>query len=148
MSSQSDLPGRLTCRVVRLRSFTQSCCTEAPFGQRVPRLIGLSGSPSICTTGGITFFDPSVIVWTITPQHTAQYGQFERVSIVFEVFRVRAWATRGWTSNPSATAPAPAIVEHIKSLRETCILLPQQNPPAPPARRQPPTTPLPRPSHR
>src|SRR6476660_9862185 len=59
----------------------------------------------------------------MTPQHTAQYGQFERVSIVFEVFRVRAWATRGWTSSPSATAPAP-VIEHIKSLRETCILLP------------------------
>jgi hypothetical protein len=63
----------------------------------------------------------------MTPQHTAQYGQFERVSVVFEVFRARAWATKGWTSSPSATALAPAI-EQIKSLRETCIVLPQQNP--------------------
>ena len=73
---------------------------------------------------GITFFDPSVIVWTITPQHTAHYGQFERVSIVFEVFRVRAWATTGWTSSPSATAPDPATA-WIKFRRKTCMLLRQ-----------------------
>src|SRR5258706_14502912 len=60
----------------------------------------------------------------MTPQHTAQYGQFERVSIVFEVFRVRAWATTGRMSRPSATTPAPAI-ERIKFLREICMLPPQ-----------------------
>src|SRR5215472_4362676 len=61
------------------------------------------------------------MVCTITPQQTAQYGQFDRVSVVFEVFKERAWATRGRISSPSAIAPLPPAIKRMKSRRDACI---------------------------
>jgi hypothetical protein len=45
---------------------------EAPFGQSVPRLMGLAGSPSMWTMAGLTFWDLSPRVWMTTEQPTAQ----------------------------------------------------------------------------
>src|SRR6184192_4504126 len=96
----------------------------APLGQRVPRLIGRSGSPSTCTTAGFTFFALSPSVWMITPQETEQYGQVLLVSVVRAIFNSRISARACLRSNPSATAPPTAAAEPFrKVLRFTGWLL-------------------------
>src|SRR5437016_4727733 len=93
-----------------------SYLSVAPFGQSVPRLMGLSGSPSTCTTVGITFFALSPSVWTITPHATAQYGQMLRVSVVRAILNCRISARARDTSNPIPAA-APATAAPFKNVR-------------------------------
>src|SRR5438105_4820994 len=67
MYVQSAVPGAryltLVSRIGLLTRFSEA----APFGQRRPREIGESGSPSIWTTF-------SSLTYTFCPQPTAQYG--------------------------------------------------------------------------
>src|SRR6516162_2493085 len=94
-----------------------SCWSEAPLGQSVPRLIGWSGSPSTCTTWGVTFLALSPIVWMMTPQLTEQYGHVLRVSVVREIFSDCDCATKGWTSKPNAekpTIPAMPVFTNVR----------------------------------
>src|SRR5881396_3339174 len=42
ISSQRSEPGRRTCGLVSRRSLSMSCSSDAPFGQRVPRVIGIA----------------------------------------------------------------------------------------------------------
>src|SRR6266849_3018383 len=93
-----------------------SYLSVAPFGQSVPRLIGLSGSPSTCTTVGVTFFALSPRVWMITPHATAQYGQILRVSVVRAFLNYRISARARDTSNPIPAA-APATTAPFKNVR-------------------------------
>src|SRR5207302_590753 len=72
MSSQRSAPGRRTLGERIRFGLSMSYLSVAPFGQSVPRLVGASGSPSTCTTVGLTFFALSPKVWTITPHATAQ----------------------------------------------------------------------------
>jgi hypothetical protein len=72
MSSQRSEPGRRTFGDSSRFLCVMSSFRVAPLGQRVPRLMGWSGSPSTCTTVGFVFFDRSPSVWMITPQETAQ----------------------------------------------------------------------------
>src|SRR6266446_2032898 len=90
----------------------------APFGQSVPRLMGASGSPSTCTTVGLTFLARSPRVWMITPQETAQYGQMLLVSVVRAILSCRISA-RAWDmSKPiPAAAPAPTAAAPFKNVR-------------------------------
>src|SRR5919106_1921693 len=78
-------PGRRTIGLVSRPGCVMSSFSVMPLGQRVPRLIGASGSPSTCTTAGVTFLERSPSVWMITPQETEQYGQMLRVSVVREI---------------------------------------------------------------
>ena len=71
----SGAPGARYSGLVSRRSLTTNCLSEIPLEQSVPRLIGLSTSPSMCTTVGFTFCARSPRVWMTTPQPTAQYGQ-------------------------------------------------------------------------
>src|SRR5206468_12078266 len=96
-----------------------------PFEQSAPRLIGLSGSPSTCTTVGVTFRALSPRVWMITPHATAQYGQMLCVSVVREIFSSRACASAGRTSKPKAVVTAPLVkAPLIKLLRDRSIACP------------------------
>src|SRR5258706_213540 len=99
-----------------------SCIREEPFGQSVPRLIGWSGSPSTCTTCGVTFFALSPIVWMITPQLTEQYGHVDRVSVVRAIFNSPDWAYAGFRSKPRTEATTPPVPILKKDLRVDCIL--------------------------
>src|SRR5439155_1403954 len=87
---------------------SMSYLSVAPFGQSVPRLVGASGSPSTCTTVGLTFFALSPRVWMMTPHATAQYGQMLRVSVVRAILSCRISARACEMSNP---IPAAARVE-------------------------------------
>ena len=82
-----------------------SCCSDAPLGQSVPRLMGWSGSPSTWITCGVTFFALSPMVWMMTPQLTAQYGHVLRVSVEREIFSAWACASSGCASKPNAVSP-------------------------------------------
>src|ERR1044071_8514389 len=115
MSSQRSEPGRRTCGLSRRRSLRMSCSSEEPLGQRVPRLMGWSGSPSTCTTCGVTFLALSPSVWMMMPQLTEQYGQVERVSVVRAIFSSRACACAGVRSNPSAQE-ATALLKNVLRL--------------------------------
>ncbi len=91
-SSHTTLPGARYITFVNRRSLTMFCFSVMPFGQSVPWLMGWSGSPSTCTTVGVTLRDRSPRVWMITPQLTEQYGQVDRVSVVREIFSSRTAA--------------------------------------------------------
>src|SRR2546423_7080007 len=96
-SSQSVARGlRYLTLYSRLGLFTY-CSEAAPFGHRRPREIGLSGSPSICTTR-------SSFTYTFWPQPTAQYGHVERTTL-------SALAVRGVSSRDlrdCAARPSPS----------------------------------------
>ena len=72
ISSQWSEPGRRTFGVLIRAGLLMSSLSEIPFGQRLPRLMGLSGSPSMWTTAEVAFFARSQRVWMITPHETAQ----------------------------------------------------------------------------
>src|SRR3954470_12404921 len=67
-SSHSVPYGRRYLTVVTRVGLVTSCLLALPLGHSRPRLIGESGSPSICTTC-------SSLTNTRWPQPTAQYGQ-------------------------------------------------------------------------
>src|SRR5882724_1174471 len=124
MGSHLSEPGLRTWGVVRRLELVMSSRSVMPLGQSVPRLMGWSGSPSTCTTDGLTFFDLSPSVWMITPQETEQYGQVLLVSVVRAIFNSRISARACLRSNPSATAPPTAAAEPFrKVLRFTGWLL-------------------------
>src|SRR5208283_5716858 len=54
----------------------------APFGHRVPRFTGWSGSPSMWKMDDSAFFALSPRLYMIKPQLTEQYGQVFRVSVL------------------------------------------------------------------
>jgi len=116
ISSHLSEPGRRTLGTVSRFGLLMSSRSVAPLGQRVPRLIGWSGSPSTCTTAGFTFFALSPSVWMITPQETAQYGQVLLVSVVRAIFNSRISARAFLRSNPSATAPPTVAAEPFKKV--------------------------------
>src|SRR5579864_3424892 len=94
-----------------------SCINDEPLGHSVPRLMGWSGSPSTCTTWGVTFLALSPSVWIITPQLTEQYGQVDRVSVVRAIFNSLDCAYAGRRSNPrmdAATSPAPIFRKTLR----------------------------------
>src|SRR5271165_1593548 len=102
-----------------------SCCSDAPLGQSVPRLIGWSGSPSTWTTCGVTFFALSPIVWMMTPQLTEQYGHVLRVSVEREIFRLPACASSGCASKPKTVIPTAPAMPVLKNARlDTSITQP------------------------
>src|SRR3990167_4490146 len=113
-SSQWEAPGALYNGLVRRRSFTMQCLSDAPFGQRVPPFMGWSGSPSTWTTVGRTLYELSPRVCIITPQLTEQYGQVLLVSVVRAIFSWRAWAIAGVTSKPKPVSNAPLALSFRK----------------------------------
>src|SRR5579864_3811520 len=122
MSSQWSEPGRRTCGFNNLRSLTMSCSSEEPLGQSVPRLMGWSGSPSTCTTCGVTFFALSPMVWMMTPQLTEQYGQVLRVSVVREIFSDDACACSGVRSKPSTEKPIAPVTPVLTNVRRDTFI--------------------------
>src|SRR5712664_3009529 len=116
MSSQWSEPGRRTLGVKMRFGLSMSYLRVAPFGQRVPRLVGASGSPSTCTTVVATFFALSPSVWMMTPHATAQYGQMLLVSVVRAIFSCRISARACDMSNPIPAA-APAAAAPFKNVR-------------------------------
>src|SRR5215212_602707 len=66
-SSHSVPYGRRYLTVLTRVLLVTSCLLALPLGHSRPRLIGESGSPSICTTF-------SSLTYTFWPQPTAQYG--------------------------------------------------------------------------
>src|SRR5215469_14927432 len=124
ISSHSVPPGRRTSGFSRRRSFMISCCSEDPLGHSVPRLVGWSGSPSTCTTCGVTFFALSPRVWIMTPHATEQYGHSERVSVVREIFNSCDAAYALPTSNPSRDAAAPPALSWKNRLLVDAMLAP------------------------
>src|SRR5215472_219339 len=65
----------------------------------------------------MTFFALSPSVWMMTPQLTEQYGQVLRVSVVWEILRVLAWASSGVTSNPKTVIAAPPAMDVCRKAR-------------------------------
>src|SRR5215467_13035146 len=97
ISSQLVPPGRRYNALVLRSGLTASWKLAAPLGQSVPRLIGLSGLPSI------------LIIWpsftpTSSPQPTAQYGQTLGISFTPAVLRL---CTRAWVGCTSTSAMTP-----------------------------------------
>src|SRR5712692_2277943 len=116
MSSQRSDPGRRTLGVRIRFGLSMSYLSVAPFGQSVPRLIGLSGSPSTCTTVGVTFFALSPRVGMVKPHATARYGHILRVSVLRAILTCRIPARARDTSNPIPAA-APATTAPFKNVR-------------------------------
>ena len=116
MSSQWSEPGRRTLGERIRFGLSMSYFSVAPFGQRVPRLVGASGSPSTCRTVDLTFLALSPSVWMMTPHATAQYGQMLRVSVVRAILSCRISARARDMSNPIPTA-APATVAPFRNVR-------------------------------
>ena|SRR2546421_11631903 len=70
MRAHSLAPGARYLTAVSRIGLLTSFSEAAPFGQRRPREIGESGSPSIWTTF-------SSLTYTFWPHPTAQYGQID-----------------------------------------------------------------------
>src|SRR2546428_4566216 len=92
----------------------------APFGQRVPSLCGLRGSPSMLT------IRPS-LTWMRVAHPTEQKGQMLGTDLASLIRSSCACARAGASEAPSPTsppsavpAPAPAVTRR-KSRRLTCI---------------------------
>src|SRR5207302_4161804 len=74
----------------------------APFGQRRPREIGESGSPSIW----ITF---SSLTYTFCPQPTAQYGHTDWTTLSAVLVRACRCSLRtDWAARPSPSGSPPS----------------------------------------
>src|SRR5438128_6718417 len=82
----------------------------APFGQRRPSLIGLSGSPSICRSCVVP---PDSLVYAISPQPTAQYGQTEWTSLAPAMRRSSARFFAAARSKPSGFARGTSAIPAV-----------------------------------
>src|SRR5581483_2555463 len=71
-----------------------------PFGQRRPREIGLSGSPSICTIF-------SSLTKIFCPQPTAQNGQIDFTTLASTVLAFQSAVRCDWAAEPNASGSAP-----------------------------------------
>src|SRR5215510_12813107 len=110
-SSHCVPPGRRYSALVLRSGLTASWKLAAPLGQSVPRLIGLSGLPSMLT------ILPSLTP-TSMPQPTAQYGQTLGISCTPAVFRLCTRACVGRTSTRDMTPPtAKPPAESLRKLR-------------------------------
>src|SRR4051812_34018549 len=100
--SQSVAPGARYHTFVTRFGLTTSWNVAAPLGQSVPRLIGLSGLPSMLT---ILLSRTA----TSSPQPTAQYGQTLGTSRMLRKrdWRASAWAVRKSKPRPSRPPAAP-----------------------------------------
>src|SRR3954471_6643301 len=98
IGSQPAPPGLRYSALVLRSGLTVSWKLAAPLGQSVPRLIGLSGLPSML------MILPSFTLTSVA-QPTAQYGQMLGTSLAPAILRVRACAAIGFRLMPSATAP-------------------------------------------
>src|SRR2546427_5761585 len=82
----------------------------APFGQRRPSLIGLSGSPSIWRSWVLP---PDSFVYAISPQPTAQYGQTEWTSLAPAMRRSSARFFAAARSKPSGFARGTSAIPAV-----------------------------------
>src|SRR6266545_1063176 len=105
ISSQAVPPGLRYSAFLLRSGLTVSWKLAAPLGHSVPRLIGLSGLPSMLITW------PSLTL--ISAAHpTAQYGQTLGTSLASAIFSDRACVAIGRKLMPRASAPpspAPAF---------------------------------------
>src|SRR6266508_1891567 len=107
--AHSAAPGARYIGCSGRRRLTASCSVDAPLGQSVPPLIGLSGSPSMWTRTGTVFNALPPIVYAIIEQPTSQYGHTVRVSLAFSILSWRTSSAAAAASKPKAASPdAPA----------------------------------------
>src|SRR5262245_13532982 len=111
IGSHAAPPGRRYSALVLRSGLTASWKLAAPLGQSVPRLIGLSGLPSMLTI--LLSLTP-----TSMPQPTAQYGQTLGISCTPAVFRLCTRACVGRASTSDMTLPtAKPPAESLRKLR-------------------------------
>src|SRR5580692_3710196 len=94
----------------------------APFGHKVPRFTGWSGSPSICRMLDWAFFAASPRLYMITPQATAQYGQVLRVSVARDNLNSRTSASATEGENPMRARLEPAKVEPVTARKRRRVI--------------------------